>query len=573
MQFKLANRRLTSSSEALRSRRRLLDVEIRSKNRRVAFLSTRVNTLKHQFQSTVRRINYIYYDAIINESINRGRSEWHQTHQRKITDLRATTRSDAGLLNPDSVIVNLSDYQLSDIEKAALANGLKFCLPPRKLRLGSYLANFELLYSDLKKSHFVGSEDDELYFRKSISEIAFSSFFNYNMNRSKYMNIPREQHKALQELSKNTDIIITVPDKGSGVVILNKQDYVDKMENIPSDATKFKVSSNQDIYDVSRKIERKVRNYLRDHLKKPGLITEEEYKKMYPNGSHIGIMYGLPKVHKNGHPMRPVCSAIGTSTYELGKYVSKVIKPAASNTLGTDLENTFSFVNQIKNIDVTGAKMVSFDVRSLFTNIPLKKAIKVCLDRLYRGRPEIRPAIPEKVLEKLLQLCLYENTFIFNGTVYQQIDGVAMGSSLGLLLSNIDMAYLEEEYFLKEVKEFTPTFYRRYVDDTFCLMKQEHHIKMFLDFINSIDSNIQFDIECERNNSLPFLVTTVSRNSNNIYPGISTKVKATDKGLFYNFSSFIPNSYRSNLIYCLVYRVFHIASSYSIFFIDVEILK
>ena len=64
-------------------------------------------------------------------------------------------------------------------------------------------------------------------------------------------------------------------------------------------------------------------------------------------------------------------------------YVSKIIKPAACNTLGTDLENTFSFVNQIKNIDVTGAKMVSFDVRSLFTNIPLKKAIKVCLDRLY----------------------------------------------------------------------------------------------------------------------------------------------------------------------------------------------
>ena len=168
-----------------------------------------------------------------------------------------------------------------------------------------------------------------------------------------------------------------MPDKGSGVVMLNKQDYVDKMENILSDTTKFKVSSNQDTYDVSRKIERKVRNYLRDHLKKPGLITKEEYKKMYPNGSHIGIMYGLPKVHKNGHPMRPVCSAFGTSTYELGKYVSKIIKPAASNTLGTDLENTFSFVNQIKNIDVTGAKMVSFDVRSLFTNIPLKKAIKV----------------------------------------------------------------------------------------------------------------------------------------------------------------------------------------------------
>ena len=50
--------------------------------------------------------------------------------------------------------------------------------------------------------------------------------------------------------------------------------------------------------------------------------------------------------------------------------------------------------------------MVSFDVMSLFTNVPLKKTIKICLDRLYRGDPNHRPSIPESTLKKLLELCV-----------------------------------------------------------------------------------------------------------------------------------------------------------------------
>ena len=72
---------------------------------------------------------------------------------------------------------------------------------------------------------------------------------------------------------------------------------------------------------------------------------------------------------------------------------------------------------------------------------------------------------------------------------------------------------------------------------------------------------------------LSFLDTIIKRNVNNLYPDVSNKVKLTDKGLFYNYSSFIPDAYKHNLIYCLVYRVFHIASSYSIFHTNLEVLK
>ena len=332
-------------------------------------------------------------------------------------------------------------------------------------------------------------------------------------------------------------------------------------------------TTDQDLYNVSRRVERKVRKFLLDHLKKPGHITDEHYKRFYPNGTHIGVLYGLPKVHKDGVPMRPICSVIGTSTYQLGKYVSSIIRPAASSSLGTDLNSTFQFVNQIREQDLSSSYMVSFDVRSLFTNVPLNKTIDICLDRLYRGDPGIKLSIPEDTLRELLKLCVCENTFVFNGKIYQQIDGVAMGSSLGPLLANIYMAHLEKEYFLKYKHPFSPSFYRRYVDDTFCIFRDENHIDLFLGFINSIDESIQFDKECEIENSLPFLDTIIKRNLNNVYPDISTRVKPTDKGLFYNFQSFIPESYKSNLIYILVYRIFHITSSYIIFDIDRRILK
>ena len=152
------------------------------------------------------------------------------------------------------------------------------------------------------------------------------------------------------------------------------------MEEIISDAARFKKTANQDTYEISRTIERKVRNFLRDNLKKPGYIDDGMYKKLYPNGSHIAVLYGLPKVHKNGTQMRPICSAIGTSTYELGKFVADIIKPAASNALGTDLENTFQFVKQIREKDISSNLMVSFDVSSIqnsSTAQNLKKSCKI----------------------------------------------------------------------------------------------------------------------------------------------------------------------------------------------------
>ena len=143
-----------------------------------------------------------------------------------------------------------------------------------------------------------------------------------------------------------------------------------------------------------------------------------------------------------------------------------------------------------------------------------------------------------------------------------------MGSSLGPVLANIWMTHLEETYINNS--EFFPSYYRRYVDDTFCVFRQKDHISKFHAFLNTLNASTKFDMELEENGKLAFLDTIVSRKELSGNPDISTKIKATDKGLYYDFVSFIPDQYKSNLVCGAVHRVYQIASSYEIMHLDIK---
>ena len=133
-------------------------------------------------------------------------------------------------------------------------NILKYSIPPGKLDSTDYFSRFEILFDDLKDFDFFGSDEDKFFLKGKFREMAVSSIFNFNANRSKLLNIPREELYALLKLSKNKDSVITKPDKGSGIVILNRIDYVNKMLSILSGETKFKLAGNQDIYKFSQTI-------------------------------------------------------------------------------------------------------------------------------------------------------------------------------------------------------------------------------------------------------------------------------------------------------------------------------
>jgi hypothetical protein len=92
---------------------------------------------------------------------------------------------------------------------------------------------------------------------------------------------------------------------------------------------------------------------------------------------------------------------------------------------------TFHFVELIKKLNISqDCYMASFDIVSLFTNVPLKETIDIILNKVYDCKL-IQTKIPRKDLEILLYCCTRESSFVFNNEYYSQIDGTAMGSPLG----------------------------------------------------------------------------------------------------------------------------------------------
>ena len=153
--------------------------------------------------------------------------------------------------------------------------------------------------------------------------------------------------------------------------------------------------------------------------------------------------------------------------------------------------------------------MVSFDVKSLFTNIPLVECIDLAVTYISKGNPGLK--LSQKELKRLFEFATKETHFLFKGTYYDQVDGVAMGSPLAPVLANLFMGH-HEKIWLEQYRDSEVLFYRRYVDDTFCLFHSEHDATVFFNYINKQHPNIHFTMERETDHVLPFLDVLINNS-------------------------------------------------------------
>ena len=127
--------------------------------------------------------------------------------------------------------------------------------------------------------------------------------------------------------------------------------------------------------------------------------------------------------------------------------------------------------------------MASIDVVSLFTNIFVNEKIGIISNALFSDH-QFFHGLDRSEFEKLLSLSVKNCHFIFDGHLYQQVDGVAMGSPIGLLFANIFMSFHEQKWLNSCPSSFKPLLYRRYVDDCFLLFRSLDHVPLFLDYLN-----------------------------------------------------------------------------------------
>ena len=133
-------------------------------------------------------------------------------------------------------------------------------------------------------------------------------------------------------------------------------------------------------------------------------------------------MYGLPKIHKDGVPLRPIISQIGSFTYDLAQFLVIILSPLMKNEYS--VKDSVTFVNELSSVQ-NAPYMSSFDVVSLFTNIPLQEIVDICLNQLYTNTDKVNN-ISRTNLQNMNLYASKESHFLMDGKIYDQIDGVSM---------------------------------------------------------------------------------------------------------------------------------------------------
>ena len=205
--------------------------------------------------------------------------------------------------------------------------------------------------------------------------------------------------------------------------------------------------------------------------------------------------------------------------------------------------------------------MVSFDVTSLFTNVPLDYTIDVILKKIYREK-KIKTKLTRQEMKQLLNLCTKDMHFTFNNKTYKQNDGASMGNPLGPVIANIFMTELECTV-VPTIRDLLPELIR-YVDDTFTLVKKGE-LGNVLDALNSFHDDIKFTHETERNQCIPFLDVLVRRKENGNF-ATSVYRKKTSSDIYINWNSYAPRTWKIGTLHGLLQRAFTICSDES----DVE---
>ncbi|MGL5624125.1 reverse transcriptase domain-containing protein [Cetobacterium sp.] len=287
-----------------------------------------------------------------------------------------------------------------------------------------------------------------------------------------------------------------------------------------------------------------------------GKVTNSLWYDMLPKSTLAPRFYGLPKIHKPTMPLRPIVDGINSPSHELARFLAKLLRSIIGYAQ-SHVRNSHEFVETIRTIKLEPDEILaSFDITSLFTNIPKEKAIELTQERLrsVQNLNDLTKLTVDDIVRGLFT-CLSSSYFTYDNKLYHQNEGLAMGSPLSPILADI---YMEEfERIVTTRCTIHPKIWIRYVDDTFVIIKKDL-IHCFMDRINNIDPHIKFTMETEsERGELPFLDCLVQRQADG---HLKTTVyrKPTDTGRLLPYSSAHPKHVFTSIIksaFCRIQRL------------------
>ena len=184
-------------------------------------------------------------------------------------------------------------------------------------------------------------------------------------------NIHKEEYQALKQLKKDNTRMVLTADKGVSIVVMDREENIQKSDELLKEPN-YKIIQT----DPTTKYRNKLISLLKS-IKSEGGIDDNTYKRLYPTAAAPPKYYWLHKIHRQGMPLRPIISSIGSVTYATAQELSRILKPLVSRS-PHHVMNDLEFLESIRGIQLLPEEcMVSYDVEALFTSVPVESAISI----------------------------------------------------------------------------------------------------------------------------------------------------------------------------------------------------
>ena len=339
-----------------------------------------------------------------------------------------------------------------------------------------------------------------------------------------YNNLTREERDALKSLRDDTSIVIKEADKGSGVVVWDRLDYLEEANKQLQDKDVYEEVSGDFISPLIKTI----KNCLAK-INRRGDICKETLDYFLVKDPKVGRFYMLPKIHKRlfDVPGRPVISNCGYFTENISAFLDYHLQPL-SRAVKSYIKDTNDFLKKLKGLKNLPSDFLlcTVDVVGLYPNIPHDDglaAVKKALDK--RDNQSISS---DSILE-LAECVLKNNIFEHNSKTFKQKQGTAIGTKMAPPYAILFMADLEEQFL--DNSPFKPFVWWRYIDDIFMIWQHgEAELQEFLTKLNSCHPTIKFTAEYSPE-KINFLDVQVIRHENHLITDLFTKPTDTHQYL------------------------------------------
>ena len=521
----------------------------------------------------------------------------HPDHHRKMSTVRTRSkkprnrrfkrRPQISITPEPNQVINLSSIELTNDQVDVLSLGPKFCPAPKSVDELELLTDVQEGNRRLRLKEFFHQDNapsqlpSKLKFYKKTGwmppegrDKALDAYCgtlesmvkSYIPPRFSKKNISKNQQKAISELRqqvKNRTLRISTADKGGAIVVQDFSQYEAEAIRQLNNPIHYQPLTTDPTKDIVRES-----NELVSELRSQNHIDENTCKwaKLEENSVRTPVFYHLPKIHKckENPPGRPIVSGVSGPTEKLSKLVDYWIQPLVQATPAF-LRDTTHFLQVVEEWKQTydplpqEALFVTIDVVGLYSNIPHHEVETSLRAALTQHRDLVPEAPPTDTIMKIVQHVLGNNVLDYDGHIFQQIHGTAMGTPMAPSIANLFMAWLEEDILARSPWKIDSSLWRRFIDDVATLWSYgEDQLQLFLQWLNLQHPTIKFTANYGTT-KIPFLDVSVSVNDGQLTTDLH--VKDTDAHLYLPFTSCHPRHCTRSIPHSQCLRIRRICSS------------